>query len=102
MKRKNIITPEDIVQREEMRELGCILRYLPIITPCRGRTTMNHIETGAGGRKVHSRQIPLCEGHHLGPEGIDGRKMSKKVWQQKYHTEQELFALAMKLIGKPL
>lgn len=101
MKRKNIITPEEITRREEMRELGCILRYLPIITPCRGRTTMHHIETGAGGRKNHARQVGLCEGHHTGPEGIDGHKISKKDWQRKFYTEQKLFALAMKLIGRP-
>lgn len=36
--------------------------------------------------------IPLCWGHHQGPEGIDGQKLSKRQWQSKYGTEVELMA----------
>lgn len=32
--------------------------------------------------------IPLClDMHHTGPEGVDGKRMSKRDWQIKYGTE---------------
>ena len=36
------------------------------------------------------RVIPLCWNHHLGPEGIDGKRMAKRVWESKYGTEEDL------------
>lgn len=36
--------------------------------------------------------LPLCWRHHLGPEGIDGKKMGKRVWEEKYGTEEHLLA----------
>lgn len=54
---------------------------------CRGRLTIHHCGTGAGGRKDHMKVIPLCYEHHQGAEGIDGKRMSKRAWQEKYNTE---------------
>lgn len=71
-------------------ELGCIVG--PSVY-CEGRITVHHCHTGAGGRKNHDKTIPLCWGHHLGPEGIDGQRMSKRQWQEKYGSEDSLLAL---------
>lgn len=60
---------------------------------CYGRNTIHHCFTGAGGRKNHRKVLPLCVGHHIGPQGIDGRVMSKKKWQAIYGSEQELLDL---------
>lgn len=57
---------------------------------CRGRLTIHHCGTGAGGRKDHMKVLPLCEEHHQGREGIDGKAMSKRDWQEKYGTEDFL------------
>ena len=60
---------------------------------CAGRTTIHHCFTGMGRRKNHMHTISLCWMHHLGAEGIDGKKMGKRVWEQKYGSERELLAL---------
>ena len=68
-------------------DVGCIVQGL---TPCEGRITIHHCGTGAGGRKDHRKVLPLCWGHHLGPHGIDGKRISKRAWQDKYGTELAL------------
>lgn len=72
---------------DEISLLGCVVG--PSST-CRGRTTIHHCGTGAGGRKNHDKVIPLCWEHHLGDEGIDGGKISKRQWQAKYGSEVSL------------
>lgn len=67
---------------DRVANLGCLL--------CGGPATIHHLFTGAGGRKNHDRVAPLCYWHHLGPEGIDGRKLSKKQWQEIHMTEDEM------------
>lgn len=63
--------------------MGCLI--------CGGEAEIHHIGTGAGGRRDHSRIVPLCPYHHRGPNGIDGRqKYSKKTWQQTFMTEPEM------------
>lgn len=64
--------------------LGCIVKG------CGSPTTIHHCGTYMGGGRDHMRVIPLCWPHHLGPEGIDGKRMSKRQWQAKYGTELEL------------
>ncbi|MCE9567658.1 MAG: Ref family protein [Planctomycetes bacterium] len=77
---------------EEKRHWHRLLKLPCVVglTSCSGRITIHHCGTSAGGRKDHMRVIPLCFGHHLGPEGIDGKRMSKRAWQEKYGTETEL------------
>jgi hypothetical protein len=41
-----------------------------------------------GGGRDHGKVIPICHEHHQGPEGIDGKKMGKRVWEAKYGTEE--------------
>lgn len=68
-------------------QFGCILRGML----CYGPTEIHHCGTGAGGRKDHDKVLPLCFNHHRGRLGIDGKmKFSKRSWQEKYGTEQEL------------
>lgn len=71
-------------------------------TYCHGRMTIHHCGTGAGGRKDHDKVICLCWGHHLGPEGIDGKKISKRAWQEKYGSEVTLLAKTEKLLSAEL
>lgn len=68
---------------DKIVELGCIVSK----DACAGRTTIHHCFTGGGGRKDHDKTIPLCWEHHLGAEGIDGKRMSKRSWQEKYGSE---------------
>lgn len=77
--------------------VGCIVAGL---TPCDGRTTIHHCGTGAGGRKDHKRVLPLCWGHHLGPHGIDGKRLSKREWQDKYGTELVLLKRLERIIKR--
>lgn len=78
--------------------IGCIVTGS---TPCEGRITIHHCGTGGGGRKDHRKVLPLCWGHHLGPEGIDGKRMSKRDWQDKYGTELVLLKRLERLISLP-
>lgn len=71
----------------QVRDLGCIVRKHG---GCSGRVTLHHCGTGMGRKKDHSKVIPLCWMHHLGAEGVDGKKISKREWQRKYGTEKEL------------
>ena len=82
-------------QRERwnrIAELGCLI--------CGGPATIHHLFTGAGGRKNHDRVAPLCWEHHVGREGIDGRVMSKKVWQAKYMSEPEMELMVKTMLGE--
>lgn len=71
--------------------LGCIL--------CGDEATIHHCGTYMGGGRHHMRVIGLCHFHHLGPEGIDGKRMGKRVWEQKYGTEEELLEKVKRLIN---
>ena len=77
---------------DKVARLGCLI--------CGGSATIHHLFTGAGGRKNHDRVAGLCWEHHVGREGIDGRVMSKKVWQQKYMTEDEMELMTKQLLGE--
>jgi len=82
-------------QRERwnrISELGCLI--------CGRPATIHHLFTGAGGRKNHDRVAPLCWEHHVGREGIDGRVMSKKVWQAKYMSEPEMEQRVKTMLGE--
>lgn len=68
---------------------GCIVGPLG----CAGRVTIHHCFTGGGGRKNHKLVLPLCWGHHLGPDGIDGKRLSKREWQEKHGAESYLMRL---------
>lgn len=72
--------------------LGCLI--------CGESATIHHCGTYMGGGRNHMRVIPLCWGHHLGPEGIDGKKMGKRVWEQKYGEEEFLLAKVNALLKR--
>ncbi len=80
---------------ERVRSLGCIVGP----NGCKGYTSIHHCGTGAGGRKDHMKVIGLClDMHHIGPEGVDGKRMSKRAWQEKFGTEDELIARTERLL----
>lgn len=75
---------------DRVAALGCIVcRNLRLglgLTPA----TIHHCGTHMGGGRNHMRVLPLCHEHHQGKEGIDGKHMSKRAWQEKYGTEDQL------------
>ena len=73
--------------------LGCMVGH-----GCEGRITIHHCGTYMGGGRDHKRIIGLCWLHHLGPAGIDGKQMSKRQWEAKYGTEEQLMAKLQKLL----
>lgn len=78
---------------------GCIVGILFGVHGCRGRNTVHHCGTGAGGRKKHWFTICLCVGHHQGADGIDGKKnFTKRTWQEHYDTETILFEKTEQLL----
>lgn len=89
----------DLERWTKIRALGCILRFFGF-TGCAGGNTLHHIKTGAGGRKNHKRVVPLCWTHHLSPEGIDGKRYSKRGWQERYVTEDEMEYKTKVLLGE--
>jgi hypothetical protein len=66
--------------------VGCIVGPVG----CYGRITIHHCLTGAGGRKNHDLVLPLCWNHHLGPDGINGGVISRREWEERYGSEQQL------------
>lgn len=79
---------------DAVAQLGCIVRG------CGRPATIHHCGTYMGGGRDHFKVIPLCWEHHLGREGIDGKRMAKRVWETKYGTEEELLALVARLLKK--
>ena len=69
--------------------LGCAVSVMHL---CSSRKTIHHCFTGAGGRKVHKDTICLCWNMHLGRDGIDGQRLSKRQWQAIYGSEAVLLA----------
>lgn len=95
--KRNTATPRERMYWRLVAEAGCVVAGN---TPCGGRITIHHCFTGAGGRKDHAQVVGLCWAHHLGPEGIDGKKMSKKDWQTKYGSETVLLRKLERLLRK--
>lgn len=71
---------------QKLRDIGCII--------CGSSPAIHHCGTGMGGRKDHRKVLPLCHHHHQGPEGL--HTLSRRVWQAKYGTEDELMKLTHK------
>lgn len=95
--KRNTPTTRDRLYWRYVAEAGCVAAGL---TPCGGRITIHHCGTGAGGRKDHAKVVGLCWQHHLGAEGIDGKKMSKRQWQEKYGTETLLLRKLERMLRK--
>lgn len=93
-KKGNRPTAAQIVRREKVRALGCCVRT----EKCKGYTQIHHAGTGAGGRKDHEKIMPLCVHHHQGDEGINGSKISRREWEQRFGQEDfHLQLVAIKL-----
>lgn len=95
MKRRNNnpTTPEQDAYHDMVRELGCIVHI------CGGPASIHHAETGGGGRKDHWKVLPLCHYHHQGDQGL--HTLSRRVWEPKYGTEQELLQRVADELGMP-
>jgi len=94
-KLSNQPSAEDRKHWERVRELGCIVKD----SCCQGYTTIHHCGTRRGGRKDHRKVIPLCWEHHLGANGIDGKRISFREWQERFGTEQDHLAQTHLLLG---
>lgn len=77
---------------DRMANLGCA------IEGCGHAPCIHHAETGMGGRKNHDRVIPLCYDHHQGRDGI--HTLSRRTWQKKFGTEQDLMAKISGMLGE--
>lgn len=104
-KRNNQPTAADRIYWGEVAALGCSLLLVKpqFFSECSGRITIHHCGTGGGGRKDHEKVAGLCHGHHQKPyTGIDSRQgISKRQWQIKYCTENELLeAIEKKLLER--
>lgn len=85
-------TKEEREYWAKLADLGCI------VNGCRRRASIHHCGTGAGGRKNHSKVIPLCHKHHQGDEGI--HTIGRKLWQIIYGTEEYLMNKAREMINE--
>ena len=79
-------TADEKKHLERVAALGCIANGCGAPPP----STVHHCGTYMGGGRNHKRVIPLCREHHLGWQGIDGKRMGKRVWESRYGTEEEL------------
>lgn len=76
-------TKAEKLHMNKVAALGCII--------CKGPATIHHTGCYIGGGRNHMKVIPLCEKHHLfGPDAIDGKIISKRQWEAKYGTEEDL------------
>lgn len=75
-------TKSERAHMDRVAALGCVV--------CKSPATIHHCGTYMGGGRDHSKVLPLCWMHHQGPEGIDGKRMSKREWEKKYGTEEQL------------
>jgi hypothetical protein len=92
-KKRNVRTEAQKKRWDSLVHIGCILNRMNVPHECRGRITIHHLFTGAGGRKNHDLVAPLCANMHIGSGGIDGRqKLSKRAWQETYCTEAAILA----------
>lgn len=80
-------TKAEKLHMAQVAALGCI------VNGCHAPATIHHCGTYMGGGRNHLNVLGLCWEHHLGQNGIDGKKMGKRVWEQKYGSERELLAL---------
>lgn len=84
------------------RRLAAVAQLSCVAAGCaQSPVTVHHIGTYMGGGRDDNRTIPLCWDHHLGPEGIDGKKMGKRKWEEKYGSEEELLEKTNLLLSMP-
>jgi hypothetical protein len=77
---------------DRVASLGCA------VNNCYQPATIHHCFTGMGRRKNHTETIGLCWQHHLGQEGIQGKKISKRAWESKYGTEEALLEKTSRML----
>lgn len=73
-----------------------------IVHGCTAPSTIHHCGTYMGGGKDHMNILPLCEKHHLfGSDAIDGKIISKRAWEKRFGTEEELLEKVKLLLFQP-
>lgn len=81
-------TPETIAHKNWVASQPCM------IPECLGRSCVHHIRE-SGEPKDHFKTLPLCWGHHQKcPDGL--HFMGKKLWAEKFGTEQGMLEELMK------
>lgn len=90
---------------DRVAELGCIVCHREGYEPTRAEIhhiRHNHIPGRLFGlcRRDHHNVIPLCPIHHrLGDAGT-ALHAGQRTWEEKYGTENFLFAEMLELIGE--
>lgn len=93
--KKTYKTSEEQAHMSAVADLGCLI--------CHSPATIHHCGTYMGGGRNHMRVLPLCEIHHLfGPDAIDGKIISKRQWEKRFGTEEELLELVRKRLASVL
>lgn len=93
--KSNAPTAEDRRRWQKVLYLGCAATFGLATVPvnCNGRMTINHCGTGMGRKKDHKKVIGLCWYHHVGAEGIDGKKISAPEWEERFGSEDALMEI---------
>lgn len=93
------MTKAEAAHKRALAELGCMvcLRIHGAHEP--GPTQLHHLRTGGWGKGDYMTLIPLCEPHHMGPQGVHG--LGSKGFVRHYgFTQQELLEDALRLVCK--
>jgi len=86
-------TIADKEHMDKVSQLGCrVCINLGYIRLGECPAGIHHTGTYMGGGRTHKRVLALCHEHHQGKEGIDGKHMSKRQWEAKFGTEEELLS----------
>lgn len=73
--------------KKNPKHLAAVAKLVCVVSGKRP-VTVHHCFTKMGCRKDDNLVIPLHWDFHLGPEGIDGKRMSKRQWEAKYGSEE--------------
>ena len=97
MARKKVATKKEKEWMRKVAELGC---YACQVNGIENYAEVHHIRkhTGMGLRPSHFDTIPLCGRHHR--TNKDSIHLGKKLFIQKYGTEQEILKQVIDKIKK--
>lgn len=85
---------------EVVSAMPCIMRFFGFEETCQGHTQVHHIREGQGAsqRADDMLTVPLCWGHHLGPQGLHG--LGRKGFYTRYKLDElDLLARTMELLS---
>tara|TARA_R110001583_G_scaffold145422_1_gene297409 strand:+ start:70 stop:366 length:297 start_codon:yes stop_codon:yes gene_type:complete len=96
MAKKKVATKKEKEWMRKVAELGC---YACDVNGIENYAEVHHIRkhTGMGLRPSHFDTIPLCSRHHR--TNKDSIHLGKKLFIQKYGTEQDILKIVKRRIN---